>query len=126
MSDPEIERIMQRKIREMSRPPRTVMDVTDGTFQDTVDTHDTMLLDFWAEWCGPCRMMHPVFESMAKKYQSIQFARMNVDENRTVPARFGVRAIPTFILFRNGRPAERLAGAVGAPGIHMVCRKYSQ
>ncbi|HIH06863.1 MAG TPA: thioredoxin, partial [Candidatus Nitrosotenuis sp.] len=81
-------------------------------------------VDFWAEWCGPFKMMHPVFERMAKKYRHIKFTRVNVDQNQDISMKYGVQAIPTFILFKDGKQVERMTGAVGEPGIQMIAKKY--
>lgn len=125
MPDPEVDRILQKKMREMMRQPRPVLEATDESFDGLLASNRLVLVDFWAEWCGPCKMMHPVFESISKKYQTVQFARMDVDQNRIIPARYGVQAIPTFIMFLEGRPVERMMGAVGAPGLHMACKKHA-
>lgn len=69
-------------------------------------------------------MMHPVFERMAKKYRYIKFARVNVDQNQDISMKFGVQAIPTFIMFKDGKQVDRMMGAVGEPGIHMIAKKY--
>jgi len=68
--------------------------------------------------------MHPVFERMAKKYSKIKFARVNVDQNQSIAMQFGVQAIPTFIMFKDGKVADKMMGAVGEPGIHLVAKKY--
>lgn len=129
MEDEELERIKEKKLQEMiaaSRAPQNaqVVDLDASNF-DAVTSEGLTLVDFWAEWCGPCKLMHPVFERLSKKYAQVTFARVNVDQNQPLAARFGVQAIPTFIMFKDGRAVDRMMGAVGEPGIHMVVKKHS-
>jgi len=70
--------------------------------------------------------MHPVFKSLSKKYPQIKFARVNVDLNQNISMKYGIQSIPTFIMFKSGKIIDKMMGAVGAPGIHMICKKYSQ
>ena len=131
MEDPEIEKIKQRKLEEMLRQQSeviaqantTVLDLDQSNFDQTV-SQGLVLVDFWAEWCGPCKSMHPIFDRMSKKYRHIKFARVNVDRSQDISMRFGVQSIPTFIMFRNGQPVDKMIGAVGEPGIHMIAKKY--
>lgn len=125
--DPEIERIKEKKLQEMLKQQTNpgILDLNIDNFDRVISADSYTLVDFWAEWCGPCKMMHPVFESLSKKYPDIQFARVNVDQNQNIAMKFGVQSIPTFIMFKSSTPVDRLMGAVGAPGIHMICKKYS-
>jgi thioredoxin 1 len=131
MEDPELEKIKQKKLAEMLQQQQEsiaqsqvqVLDLNSAII-DGVTSQGLVLVDFWAEWCGPCKMMHPIFDRMAKKYRHIKFARVNVDQNQDISMKFGVQAIPTFIMFKDGKQVERMMGAVGEPGIHMVAKKY--
>ncbi|WP_428425213.1 thioredoxin TrxA [Methylibium sp.] len=88
--------------------------VSDASFDDDVLKSGTpVLVDYWAEWCGPCKMIAPILDEVAKDYGSkLQIAKMNVDENRDVPAKFGIRGIPTLMLFKNGQLAATKVGAL--------------
>jgi len=129
--DLEIEKIMQQKLNEMLKQqnqPRVepgIIDLNETNFDQIISSENPTLVDFWAEWCGPCKSMHPVFESLSKKYPSVKFARVNVDNNQNISMRFAVQSIPTFIMFKSGKIVDKMMGAVGAPGIHMICKKHS-
>jgi thioredoxin 1 len=90
-----------------------LMQVTDETFEAEIVKSDLpAMVDFWAEWCGPCRMVGPVVEDLAKTYAGkIKIAKMDVDKNRQTPAKFGIRNIPTLILFKGGKVANTIIGA---------------
>jgi len=87
--------------------------VTDATFDPEVLKSETpVLVDYWAEWCGPCKSIAPILDEVAKEYEGrLKIAKINVDENQAVPAKFGIRGIPTLMLFKNGNMEASLVGA---------------
>ncbi|MEZ5706188.1 MAG: thioredoxin TrxA [Burkholderiaceae bacterium] len=88
--------------------------VSDATFQaDVLDAKAPTLVDFWAEWCGPCKMIAPILDEIASSYNGkLNIAKINVDDNRDVPAKYGIRGIPTLIMFKDGQLAATKVGAM--------------
>jgi len=97
------------------------IEVSDANFDAILKENQYVLVDFWAEWCGPCRIVAPVMEDLAKEYEGkVKVARLDVDANPQTAMRFRVMSIPTIILFKNGRPVEVMVGA--APKSSFVAR----
>jgi thioredoxin 1 len=102
-----------------------VFEVTDENFDAEIVNADTpALVDFWAEWCGPCRMVGPVVEELAGAYKGkVKVAKMNVDQNRQTPGRFGIRNIPTLIFFKGGDVVQTIVGAQPKASIEEQIKK---
>lgn len=102
-----------------------LVELAEGNFDSTVNGNKPVLVDFWATWCGPCQFMLPIFDKLAKKYgDKVTFGRLNVDDNQGVAMRYDVYAIPTFVIFMNGKAVDKVVGAVGEKGLESLLQKY--
>ncbi len=121
--DFELMKIRQRKIQELQRqleikekyPPGQVHNLNETNFTEFVKATPVAIIDMWAEWCRPCHAMAPVMEQLAQEWaeKSVLVGKINVDYNRNISAQYGVQSIPTFLIFKNGKLAQRVVGAVG-------------
>jgi thioredoxin 1 len=103
----------------------TIKHTCDATFAQDIQGETPVLVDFWAEWCGPCRMVAPVLEQIASEQaDTLRIAKLNVDDNPEMPARFGVTGIPTLILFQNGKPVERIVGFRPKPQLLDILQRH--
>jgi thioredoxin 1 len=88
-----------------------IIDVTDSTFQaEVLESETPVLVDFWAPWCGPCRVIAPILQEIAAERDDLRVVKLNIDENMQTPSQYGILAIPTMILFRDGAEATRIRG----------------
>ena len=132
MEDAEFEKIKKKQLEDLLQQQdlnnivneMPVIELTSQNFNQEIRNNNLLLVDFWAEWCGPCKSMHPIFTRMAKKYKQIRFARVNVDDAQDIAMKYGVKSTPTFIMFKNAEVVNTMVGAVGEPGIHMICKKF--
>jgi thioredoxin 1 len=128
--DGELEKIRQKKLSQLRKSKEApasenVVALTDSTFDATIKNASIpVLVDFWAEWCMPCRMMAPVIAELAHDYAGkAMFAKINVDENPETAERFNVVSIPFFIVFKNGQPVEQMLGACGRKPLEEAIKK---
>ena len=129
----ELEQIKLRKIQAMldasKKGPTSVAKqpiiLTDSNFSGAVSANELIVVDFWAPWCGPCRMVGPIIEALSAEYTGkAGFGKMNVDENQVVPRSFGIMSIPTIIIFNQGKEVERLVGAYPKAQIEAILKRY--
>ncbi|THB76717.1 MAG: thioredoxin [Desulfobulbaceae bacterium] len=101
-----------------------VLQINDAEFDNTIGSSQPTLVDFWAPWCGPCKAIGPVVEELADEYEGkVTIAKMNVDDNPVTPGKFGIRAIPTLIIFKDGEVVDQITGAVGKPQLIELINK---
>jgi thioredoxin len=102
-----------------------VQTLTDGNFEQTINSGKVVLVDFWAQWCGPCRRMAPTVDELATDYDGkLVVAKMDVDENPNTPNRFSVRGIPTLLLFKGGQVVEQVVGLTDKDSLKKVIDKH--
>ena len=130
--DNELEQIRLKKIQAMldeaehkKQVDNHPIAITDSNFHSIVNTNELLVVDFWAPWCGPCRMVAPIIEQLALEYAGrVTFGKMNVDENRAVPSSFGIMSIPTIVVFHQGKAVETIVGAYPKSHIEAVFKRY--
>ena len=115
----ELESIRQKRMQELQRSleqrqsPTSPMTITDASFDEFVSGYPLVLVDCWAPWCGPCRMLSPVLDELASEMQGkVVFGKLNVDEEKMTAVTFGITSIPAMLIFSNGKFVDRLIGAV--------------
>lgn len=125
--DDEIEKIKLKKMQELMRAPSTqkqepkMLTLTDTNFEEALRTNRLLVVDFWAPWCAPCRMVSPIIEQLAAEFAGkVAFGKLNVDENPATAQAFGIQGIPTIMLFRDGQPFDMVVGA--APKAYYASR----
>jgi thioredoxin 1 len=132
--DAELERIRQAKLREMMKKSRSIeeealmnkpVEVTDATFSETVQNHPLVVIDCWAAWCGPCKMIAPIIEELALEYAGkVVFGKLDVDKNRAVSMQYQIMSIPTLMVFRHGKLVDKIMGALPKPVLEARITRY--
>jgi thioredoxin 1 len=129
LSDSELDKILAEKtkrlVAEQSQTTHGhVVELTEANFDKLVNGPKVTFVDFWAVWCGPCRTMEPVVERLAAKFDgSVNFGKLNVDEHSRIATRYEVQSIPTFMLFKNGKPVDAVIGTMQEAPLEQRIRK---
>lgn len=132
-SDDELQEIRQRKMAELKKAAasRATMSaltepvvLTDSNFKGEIAKYPMMLVDFWAPWCGPCRIVSPIIEQLAKAYSGrVAFGKVNVDENQMISGSLGIQSIPTMVIFKGGKAVDLMVGALPKAQIEMKIKQ---
>lgn len=124
----ELERIKREKMKRMmerQKYPDNPIKVDDKDFESTIIKYPLVVIDCWADWCAPCKMIAPIIEELAKKYKGrIVFGKLDVSKNKTVPAKFGIRGIPTLLVFNKGKLVDRIVGVQPMSVLESRLKKY--
>ena len=129
----ELEAIKHKKLAELQKEAATKammssitepIGLTDSNFANEISKYPIMLVDFWAPWCGPCRMVSPIIEQLSREYSGkVAFGKVNVDENQSIAASFGIQSIPTLMIFKNGKAVDVMLGALPKAQIEMKLKQ---
>ena len=122
-------KILQKSVKEMEekeKMPSKPLEVNDENFDEIISKYDIVVVDFWAPWCGPCRMVAPVIEELAKEMKGkVVFAKLNTDENPRMVTRYRIMSIPTLMLFKEGKLVDRIVGALPPDMLRDWILKYT-
>jgi thioredoxin 1 len=111
--------------KQMENKPNTPVEVTDSDVNDHINKHNILVLDCWAPWCGPCRMIHPIIDELAEEMQGkIVFGKLNVDNNKSTAAKYGIMSIPSLLVFKDGELVDRIVGAMPKPQLKAKLEPY--
>ena len=133
--DDEVERLKREALKRLmsstkkqenpTPAPAKPVDLTDDTFDSFVSSHDYVIVDFWAPWCVPCRIVSPILEQLSKVYgDRVAFAKLNTDENPVTATKFYIEGIPTILFFKNGQVVDQIVGAYPKSYIESTIKKY--
>lgn len=134
-SDPELERIREEKLKSLRESmseeeqsggwPSGPVVVGDSSFDDFVNQYKLVVIDCWAPWCGPCKMIAPIVEELSHEYKGkIAFGKLNTDENQAISLRYHIMSIPTLLVFKNGELADQLVGAMPKSMLEAEIKKH--
>lgn len=129
--DEELDRLKKEKMEELmaegegQEHPESPLRLTDSNFQETIEKYPFVVVDFWAEWCSPCKAMEPVIEQFASEFSGrAVFGKMNVDQNQRTPGKFGIAGIPTLLFFKNGELVDKKVGLARGPELKQKIEKH--